>query len=483
MSAALIWIIIPGFWGGVMFALRRSGPRLFLASAALALLLTWMAWQVPIDVAMQLGSLTLKISSTLTVLGRNFTILDGERPLIALIYLASTLWLLGAYLAQPGVLFVGLSQIIVALLVAALSVEPFLYAAMLISIAVLLFVPLLAPAGTSPGAGLLRFVTFQLFGVPFILFVGWLLTGVEASPSNLSLVLRAGVLLGLGFTFLLAVFPFHSWIPMLAKEAHPYVLGFLLFFLPAVVSLFALGFFDRFAWLRETQLIFQLLLAVGAIVTMLGGVWAAVQDHLGRQMAYAMVYEIGSSLLALGLGGHQAVQLIFAFIIVRMLALLAWSIALAGLLQATAGSLRVNSVSRIAHDHPFLLIGLVLAIFSLAGLPLGAGFAPKLLLLNAVWAQAPLAGVAMIIGSLGLLVTGLRLLFALAIPALAEPLVKSDEQLLESARDTVLPDRDNPYAWLYLLFGGVGLGLMALFPQWLFGSLAPFLAVFPQLMP
>lgn len=483
MTAAHIWIIFPGILGAVMILLRRSGPRLILISAAFSLLLTWIAWQVPIDSAMQLGPATIKISSTLTILGRNFTILDAERPLIGLIYLASTLWFFGGYLALPGSLFTGLSQIIVTLLVAALSVEPFLYAAMLIGIAVLISVPLLAPPGKSPGPGLLRFITFQLFGILFILFVGWLLTGVEASPSNLSLVLRAGILLALGFAFLMAVFPFHSWIPMLAREGHPYIVGFLLLFLPSVITLFALGFFDRFAWLRETQFIFQLLLLVGALVCLLGGIWTAVQDHLGRQMGYAIVFEIGLSLIALGLGAYQAVQLTFALIISRTVSLLIWAIALSGLWQATDGSLKMSEVNHVARRHPLLLLGLVLAVFSFAGLPLGAGFAPKLTLLMAVWALSPLAGAAILVGSAGLVIAGFRVLFALASAPLFNQSAAADEASLVAVSDTILPDYENPYAWIYIIVGGGGLVLMGLLPQFFYGDLASFLSVFSQLMP
>jgi len=483
MSAALIWIILPGIAGLLMILLRNSGPRLFLVSAVFSLVLTWIAWQIPIDSAMQLGPATLKISSTLTILGRDFTILDNERPMIGLIFLSATLWQLGGYLARPTPLFIGISHIIVALLVAALSVEPFLYAAMLIGIAVLVSVPLLSSPGKPPGAGLLRFITFQLFGIPFILFVGWLLTGVEASPGNVSLVLRAGILLGLGFVFLLAVFPFHSWIPMLAREGHPYIVGFLLLFLSSVVSLFALSFFDRFVWLRETELVFQLLIAVGALVSLLGGTWVAVQNHLGRQMGYAIVYEIGLLLMALGLAGHQSVQLTFGLIIARSIALLIWAIALSGLWQATDKSLIIGDLKRKATKHPFLLSGLVLAMFSFGGLPLTAGFAPKYALLISVWVHSPLAGAATLIGSVGLVIGGLRIVFVLSSLQLLEQTSASDEPILQDSSNELLSDIENPFAWLYLVVGGGLIVLIGLFPQLFFGNLASFLSVFSQLSP
>ena len=95
----------------------------------------------------------------------------------------------------------------IALLVAALAVEPFLFSALLIEMAVLVSVPLLSPPGHPVGKGVLRYLIFQTLAMPFILFAGWVFGGVEINPADTQLLVQSVVLMGFGFAFWLAVFP------------------------------------------------------------------------------------------------------------------------------------------------------------------------------------------------------------------------------------------------------------------------------------
>lgn len=250
MSAPILWILIPSLVAFFLFLLRRW-PNVVIAGGIIVTgLLTVLAWQLPIDAPLQLGPLTLKIADTLTVLGRRFVLTDPDRPLLVLIYGIATLWFISSFFAQPGDLFIPVGLGIVGLLIAALAVSPFLFAALFIEIAALLSVPLLAAPGQAVRAGVMRFLIFQTLGAPFILFTGWLLAGVEASPADLDQVIRASILLGVGFAFLLEIIPFHTWILMLAEKTHPFRASFIYIMVMGLVSLFGLSFLDRFAWLE-----------------------------------------------------------------------------------------------------------------------------------------------------------------------------------------------------------------------------------------
>ncbi|MCW5874008.1 MAG: hypothetical protein KIS88_05115 [Anaerolineales bacterium] len=473
MSSAFLWILLPIAVGAALLLYRRKDDTPLYLALGLSFILTWIAWQFPIDVVLQLGSISVEIAPTFTFLGRNFTLAEGQRMLLTFIYFAQTLWLLGAFLTRPGQLFPGLSLIAVGLFMAALAVQPFLYAALFLAAAFLVWVPLLVPPGTQPGRGMQRGLIFILFSVPCILFTGWLLTGVEGSPGNVTLVLRAGLLMALGFGFVLALFPFHSWVPMLAQETQPYVLGFLTFFLHSVSLIFLLSFVERYVWLRDNPAVFQLLLAMGSLGVFLGGVWASQQRHLGRLMAFAGMVATGGLLQAIGLGGAAGLQTFFALWLLQAWVLWALAACLA-VLYRRVPSLQLEQLGPALQRHPLLAATAVAALLALAGLPLLGPFAAHLAIWHGLGQQSVGLLMLSLLGSLGLLTGGLRLLHAwLSATPTPEP---PEERLPASQR----PDMANPYVWVFSLLWMVALLGYGLLPSFL-APVQRLVLMFPQL--
>ena len=95
MNAPTLWIIVPMTIG--VFLLFINNQRvLSVLGGFFALVLALTAQFVPIEVAMKLGSFSLKIDSSLVVLGRVLLIQPAEGSLLALIYGAAALWFFGA---------------------------------------------------------------------------------------------------------------------------------------------------------------------------------------------------------------------------------------------------------------------------------------------------------------------------------------------------------------------------------------------------
>jgi NADH-quinone oxidoreductase subunit N len=463
MSAPLIWIGIPLIAAGLLFLLR--GLRLFVFIFGL-LLSSWLwitAWLLPIGEVVTVGGRTIRIIESFSILGREFILLNTDRGLLVLVYFALMIWILGDWFARPGTAFIPFAISLTALLVAALAVEPFLYAALLIEICVLLAIPILSPPHQIPGRGVFRFLAFQTLGMPFILLAGWFLAGLEASPGQSGLVLRAGLLIGIGLSFLLALVPFHSWVPQLAEESHPYTAGFLLFLFPAMISIFGMGFLDRFIWLRESEVVYFGLRVVGVLMLLVGGTWGAVEKHLGRSLGHIALAETGIGLLAVGIGSSQGVLLFFWLMLVRVVSYVPLAAGVSMMMEKNGGTLRLDRLKGKGHQMPLIAGIVIIAQFSIVGVPLLVGFSARLALWRVLASVAPLIAGAALLGNIGLLVGAVRSLNDLFIPFDGDP-SRVDTSGGIMAQDGVLVS-ERLLEWTVYAVLVFSVTLFSLFPQ------------------
>ncbi len=430
MSAPILWIVLPILIGGFTLTLgsRRS---MAMTGGTASLVLAVLALALPIDEAFRLGPLSLKIASSASFLGRSLVLPGTEAPLLVVIFATCAFWFFAADAAGVADRLVPLGMVITALLVASIAVQPFLFASIFIEIAILASVPLLSPPEQRPGRGVIRFLIYQTLGMPFILMAGWLLAGVETSPGDLSLTVQSTVMLGLGFAFLFAIFPLSIWIPQLMEECSPYAAGFLLWLLPSLVVVFAMGFLDRYAWLRTSPEVISGLRAMGLIMLVTGGVWAAFQDHLGRIMAYGSIADIGFLLLAVSLAANGSQNLVFVLLIPRGATLAVWSLGLS-MLRAKTTSLDFPSIQGMGRAHPWAAAGVALAGLSTAGFPLLAGFPPRLALWQGLGHGSPVLLGWFLVSLLGLMIAAVRQISAL-VHSREEGPWTSDETLLQRA--------------------------------------------------
>ncbi len=459
MNAPLLWIALPFITGVlILFFLRERYSA--LAGGGLSAILALIALIIPIDTALLIGSISLKISPSIQFFGRSFELNTADGPLLAIIFGVAALWFFGTEASGTANRFVSLGLMIISLLTASIAVEPFLYAALLLEIAAMLIVLLLVPAYQKPGRGVVRFLIYQTLAMPFILFSGWMLAGVESSPGDLSTTTQAGTILGLGFAFLLAVFPLYNWIPMLMEENSPYATGFLLWALPTFTVIFALGFLDRYAWLRTSPQLASAIQFAGVLMVASGGIFAALQRHIGRMLGYASIAETGLLILIMGLKPSEIVNLTFLILIPRGLALAVWALALS-IIKRLAYSLRFNEIQGLARRYPLAVIALLLAQLSMSGFPLLAGFPARLAIWQELAAQSLGITVWVFAGSLGLLVAAIR---TLAVFVMVEEEKKwgLNESWVQSAM---------------LGLGVIGLFILGLFPQ----VLLPFMVNLPSL--
>lgn len=458
MIAAYLWVFLPLVVAALLWLVRSDRWAAVLGSV-FSLMLAGAAARLPINAPISLGPLAFRIESGLSILGRRLVLEPNDQPLLVLIYGMVAFWLFGTLAVGNARRLAPLGLAMTALMVSALAIQPFLYAALIIQVVALAAVFLLAPPGQAPSRGALRMLVYLTLGMPFILLAGFLLSGVESSPADQSLVIQSVALLGMGFAFLLAIFPFYTWVPMISEEHPPYTVSFILLLIPTLVILLGMGFLDRFTWLRESPQVSAGLHLAGLIMVVLAGVWSAFQRHLGRILGYVFIAETGVSLLALSLPDQRlGVQLVFWLVIPRVIALGVWAMA-ANILKFHAPSLGFGDVRGALRNLPFASGALALASLSLHGLPLLASFPARQALWEHITRDSLTAGLWFGLGTFGLWLAGIRTLAVLSLTPAESP----------------WQSRETWVQRILLALGVLALVALGVFPQWL----QPFVANLP----
>jgi formate hydrogenlyase subunit 3/multisubunit Na+/H+ antiporter MnhD subunit len=464
LSAPIIWIVIP-LIGSILLLFIRSNRFLSLIlGGGLSAFLALLALTFKIESVFPLGPLSIEISSTLTVLGRNFVILDNDRFMIILLFSMSAFWIFGSRISGANKYFVANSIAIIALFIAALSVVPFLYAALIIEIAVLISIPIFFVRGEPIKQGVLRFLVFQTLAVPFILFSGW---GFELAPSSVDTQVayfQAGILLAIGISLWLAIFPFYTWVPLLAGDGHSYSAGFIFSMLPTAILLFFLEFFNSYNWLREQIELFSIIQIIGIVMIVLGGLFAAFQKSMTRILGYAVMVEIGFSLLALSL--HQSIgwQTYIFVMIPRLIAIAICSLAIS-IWKNQNMEMEIEMFKGFFYKYPYATSGFIIGWFTFSGLPLLPGFPTKLPVLIGLSEVSINSIIFVSIGLFGLFIAGFRFL-ANIFSTQTEENWDISEPLIQK---------------IFFSIGGLLLIAMGLFPSFFFNPFVNLLAAFTNL--
>jgi NADH-quinone oxidoreductase subunit N len=409
VSAPLLWVILPFVIAvGLWFLQKRVGLIVTLASA-LCLILAGLAFLLPFDESLRLGSLSLRIEPELALIGRKLILDQADRPMLIFMYTLAAFWFTGTLAAGGSRILVPFGLAIIAVLVAAMAVEPELYAALLVEGAVLLSVPMLHPPGQVSSQGVLRYLIFQSLGMPMFILGSWALAGVAANPTDSNLITLTAIFLGFAFSFWLAVFPFYTWVPLLSALSRPYAGGFIFMFFFTTILLLGIGILGANGWLRSSAPLLDILRLSGALMIITAGFWAAFQRDLGRLLGYVVIVQTGFSLTALSLGTHLGNEIFVMMFLPRMVALGLWVLSASVLLQ-NSRSLHFSNIEQVVDRAPIAAIGVAVSFLSLAGLPLLAEFPIRFVLLQEIAVSHPIAALVVLIGSLGLLFSSFRFL-------------------------------------------------------------------------
>ncbi|NJN44281.1 MAG: hypothetical protein HC806_05870 [Anaerolineae bacterium] len=185
-----------------------------------------------------------------------------------------------------------------------------------------------------------------------------------------------------------------------------------------------------------------------------------------------MMVDIGVSLLAIRLFETEGLALFFELLLPRAVGYLLWASSLT-YLETHWGSLEFSSLQGAGRKYPGAAAGLIVAQMSVAGFPLLAGFPFRMFLIDRLASANLIAAYAVVLGSLGLLVAGIRTLAVLVM--LPEGQAKEN---------STTPKTIETIGWRLFWIGGIAfLVLMGLFPDWSGLWTGNMSMAFPMLLP
>lgn len=187
----------------------------------------------------------------------------------------------------------------------------------------------------------------------------------------------------IGYAFEVTMIPFHFWAPDVYEGATAPVSGFL----SVVPKIAGFGALLRFLLLAlpDGLVAWPLVVAVLAAFTMtLGNLVALRQKSLKRLLAYSSIAQAGYVLMVVAVAGRADAALSVAgFYLAAYLFMNLGAFVVTAQLERLTGSDRVEGLRGLGQRAPFAAAVFTLSLLSLAGIPPLAGFAGKVLLLEA----------------------------------------------------------------------------------------------------
>jgi NADH-quinone oxidoreductase subunit N len=462
MNAPIYWIFLPAAISIILFVTPQERTR-YLFFVAVSTFFALSAFFIRIDPDSEVAFFEFTMSSELRILGRSLILKEEDKFLLQVIYFFNALWGIISYFFRRYSRVVPLGLLFSSMLLAAYAVTPFLYAALIIELAIILSVPLIHANHQEGSRGISRYMIYQTLALPFILLAGWFLAGGEITPVNPDQLVQATMLLGLGFILWLGVFPFHSWISLLYRESETINLGYFLQLLIAIAFLVMLKFINGFSWLRQYGIFFEGLIVLGAIMEWLGALGLSFQKNLKAINGYALLHMIGMLMTTLGVytyGGFIILPHMFAIYFIAL-----------SLLHISLEYIYLNDRNKkidlsLKEDVNVLaILGYAYGLLSISGMPLTIGFAPvqwtyQTLASNHIFAFYALIGSKILVS-----ITSIRL-----IKLINEKPIKIQTQLPKKVID-----------WVFLIFLAL-IMLAGFFPNFLYVSFEQLMSGFENLI-
>jgi len=228
-------------------------------------------------------------------------------------------------------------------------------------------------------------MVYSTLGVTRFLDISAALTSVtDVSPA---LWVGLGLII-VGFGFKLSAVPFHMWAPDTYEGAPLPVTAYLAIAsktaaFALLIRLVAEGLVPAAARWEQWQII---LAGMAAITMVVGNLVALAQSNMKRLLAYSSIGHVGfvlAGVAVLSTGSILAANGVIFYLVAYSVTNMVVFAALISYFNMT-GQEEIADFAGLADRQPFLAASIAIGLFSLAGLPIFAGFTAKFYLFTAV---------------------------------------------------------------------------------------------------
>jgi NADH-quinone oxidoreductase subunit N len=248
---------------------------------------------------------------------------------------------------------------------------------------------------------------------------------IAAAPSSVGLTFGL-VFLICGLAFKASAAPFHIWTPDVYEGAPASVVAF--FSTAPKIAAVALLAHLMFVAFGPHQQSWQQVIAIIAALSMLVGAFGALlQNSIKRILAYSSISNVGFALIAIAAGDELGASAVLVYMTLYVIATLGLFGGVLALRRGGQSIDKVSDLNGLVKMKPGMALGLLILIFSVAGIPPAAGFWGKLAVFTAgiesgmLWLV--LVGALASVVSLGYY---LRLVWAMFMKPAGEPLDRTD---------------------------------------------------------
>ena len=239
---------------------------------------------------------------------------------------------------------------------------------------------------------------FLLFGITLIygatgsfdlaVIRDWILT--HPHPSEFLYLFYTGILMIIvGLSFKIGAAPFHFWTPDVYEGSPSLITAFMSTVVKtAGIAAFLRLFAACFASVADFWM--PVLLVITVITLFIGNITALYQQSFKRMLAFSSISHAGYLLFAIvALGAGSANSVLIYATAYSIASIIAFGVLI--LIQENTGSDSIDSFNGLGKSNPFLALVLTIAMLSLAGIPLTAGFIGKFFMFSGALARYQVA--------------------------------------------------------------------------------------------